>query len=538
MSESKPRSIFANRVFTRLWATVEISFLGPFVHVVACAWLIAGMTDSATMVALTQTANALPLVIFSLFAGALADTHDQRWTMIAALGLSVLGSAMLAAFAWFDLLGPWSMLALLFTVGVGVAIFTPSWQASLGALVEREQLGEAVSLHNMGANLMRTIGPTLGGVLVTFAGATVTFLVGALSYLPALLMLSLWRPQKPVQDHVIEREPLTRAMASGLRFLLASQDLMPILLRVFCFSSSAISVMALLPLIARDQLSGDAASYGILFGAFGGGAILGGLLIRVWRRRHSNETVVRAAFLINALALVALALSRTFAMGLTATLVAGGCWLTVHSLQNTTLQLATPRWIVGRMVSLFLTAAFLGLSVGSWLWGLMAELTGTEIALAASALTMAGTWILARRFPLPETRNLIVEPLPQSHMPTQLPEGGNRSGTVQIMVEHHIGADKETEFHRLMFLRRRHFTRIGARHWTLLSPLDRSGSWIETFQLASWADFERYMNRRTAETLSLRAEVAAVQENAAPPVVRHYLAVAPGPKPSTVMLRT
>lgn len=537
MPDSQPNSLFANRIFTRLWATVEISFLGAFIHVVACAWLIASMTDSATLVALTQTANALPLVIFSLFAGALADTHDQRLTMIAALVFSIIGSAMLALCAWLGLLGPWSMLGLLFMVGTGVAVFTPSWQASLGALVARDQLADAVSLHNMGANLMRTIGPTLGGFLVTLAGAPITFLLGALAYLPALVTLFLWRPAPPAASET-ERESITGAMMGGLRFLFASQHLMPILLRVFCFSAGAISVMALLPLIARDQLSGDAASYGILFGAFGAGAILGGFLMRIWRTRYSNETVVRSAFLINALAILGLALSHAFWLGLLATVIAGSCWLTVHSLQNTTLQLATPRWIVGRMVSMFLTAAFLGLSVGSWLWGVIAEQTGTEIALALAALTMAGTWGLALWLPLPETRNLIVDPFPQAMMPTQMPAGRPRPGPVQIMVDHRVDPAKETEFHRLMFLRRRHFTRIGARHWTLLNALNEDGSWIETFQLASWADFERYMSRRTAETLSLREEVAAVQLDGKPPAVRYYLSMAPGPKQNTVMLRT
>lgn len=147
---------------------------------VANAWLIALMSDNATMVALTQTAYGLPMVIFSIFAGAMVDTYDRRKT-IGALGFSIFASALLAVAAGFGLLGSWSTLTLLFLVGIGAAIFTQSWQASLGTIVDRDRLGEAVSLHNMGANVMRTVGPALGGFLVTFTSATFTFLVRALS---------------------------------------------------------------------------------------------------------------------------------------------------------------------------------------------------------------------------------------------------------------------------------------------------------------------------------------------------------------------
>lgn len=537
MSDIKaPKSLFANRRFTQLWASIELSFLGAFIHVVAGGWLMTSMTESATLVALTQTANALPLVFFSILAGALADTFDKRRTMIAALGISVAGSVLLAGAGFAGLLTPWLMLALIFTVGVGVAIFTPSWQASLGALVERDQLTEAVSMHNMGANLMRTIGPTLGGVLVTLAGAPVAFLVGAFSYVPAMLTLSFWMPKDG--EGITERESVPAAMASGVRFLLASPNLSPILVRVFCFSTSAISIMALLPLVARDQLGGGAAEYGFLFGGFGLGAILGGLVLRPLRKRQNNEWIVRRAFLVNTLAIVALAASPNFGFAMVATIVAGGCWLSVHSLQNTTLQLATPRWIVGRMVSMFLTAAFLGLSIGSWIWGLVAQFAGTELSLCASAATMAGTYLLALRFPLPETRNLILEPLPELSIAGTEPAEGRNVGPVQIMVEHRVDPEKRTEFRRLMFLRRRHLTRLGARHWALLHDLERDSLWIETFRLATWSDYERFMGRRTAETVNLRESICAVQIGGQDPVLHRTLVANPGPDESTIMVRT
>lgn len=537
MTDPAPaHSLLKDPLFRRLWASVEISFLGGFVHVVACAWLIASMSDNATLVALTQTAYSLPLVFFSVFAGALADIYDQRKTMIWALAFSIVASALLAAAAAFGLLGPWAMLTLLFAVGVGVAIFTPSWQASLGAIVERDRLGEAVSLHNMGANVMRTVGPALGGFLVTVASSTVTFLIGAVSYLPALVTLTLWKPAATPPETT--RESVAGAMASGVRFLAASPHLQPILLRAFCFSTSAVSIMALLPLIVRDQFGGDATGYGILFGAFGLGAIVGGFGLRHFRRRRDSEWMVRRAFLINAAAIAVLAVTHSFLIGLCAIMAAGGCWLAVHSLQNTTLQLATPRWMVGRMVSMFLTAAFLGLSIGGWLWGMMTDLTGTRTALAISAAAMSATWLLARRFPLPETGNLNLEPLEHETASGSVDAVAPRTGPVQVMLEHHIAEGKRPDFMRLMEHRRRHLTRLGARHWVLFDEVGDETSWIESFQFPTWADYQRLMRRRTAETAALREEIRAVQNDGIDPVMRRLVARSIEPQPSPVMLRT
>ena len=368
--QSSPSSLLRDRKFRNLWATVELSFLGMFVHVVAGGWLMTALTPSATLVSLIQTAYALPMVVFSVIAGALADTLDRRATMIGSLLLSLFSSGILAALAFYDLLTPWTILGLIFAVGSGVAIFTPSWQASLGDIVPRDRLVEAVSLHNMGANAMRTIGPSLGGMLIASTGASVAFTVGAVSYVPALCTMLL-RPT--TQEQSRDREGFRSALELGFRFLAVSPHLQLLLLRVFCFSLGAICVMAMLPLVAKDQFGQGARAYGFLFGGYGLGAILGGLCMKRLRQTFAVDTIVSGAFLITAIAMAALALSTSFWIGLPATVAAGACWLTVHSLQNSVLQLATPRWIVGRMVAMFLSSVFLGLAVGGWLWGLVAE---------------------------------------------------------------------------------------------------------------------------------------------------------------------
>jgi MFS family permease len=517
--ETPPVSLLQDRKFRNLWAAVELSFLGMFVHVVAGGWLMTALTPSAVLVSLIQTAYALPMVVFSVIAGALADTLDRRLTMSGSLALSLAASSGLALLAFFGLLTPWAILGLIFAVGSGVAIFTPSWQASLGDIVPRNQLVEAVSLHNMGANAMRTVGPSIGGMLIASAGSSVAFSVGAASYLPALLVMLL-RPAPHSRGK--DREGFRSALELGFRFLAVSPHLQLLLLRVFCFSLGAICVMAMLPLVAKDQFGQGARAYGFLFGGYGLGAILGGLCMKWLRQRFTVDTIVCGAFLITAIAMAALALSTSFWTGLPATVAAGACWLTAHSLQNSVLQLATPRWIVGRMVAMFLSSAFLGLALGGWLWGIVAELFGTQAALGIATLSMLGTFALALRIRLPETAGLDLEPLDTSEIADE--QGSAlRGGPLYIVIDHQIGSAGLADFLILMEQRRRHLTRLGALHWTLMRDIRNSGRWTESFQTKSWSDYRRMMSRRTAETAMLRQAAVALQQDRVEPAVRLML---------------
>lgn len=507
--------------FRTLWATVELSFLGMFIHMVACSWVMTALTSSATLVSLIQTAYSLPIVLFAVVAGAMADTLDRRRTMVVSLGLSLIGSLGLVAAARLDLLTPWSMLGLMFVVGTGVAIFTPSWQASLGEIVSRDRLADAVSLHNMGANVMRTLGPSLGGMLVAAASAGTAFAVGALTYIPATLALLFWRPERKAQEDT--PEALWPAVMSGLRFLIAAPHLQTLLLRVFCFAASAISVMALLPLVARQQLGLGVGSYGLLFGSFGLGAIGGGIASSRFRQRLGSEKVVRAAFVINAASIGLLAISQNFWLAILASVISGSCWLTGHSIQNSTLQLATPRWIVGRMVAMFLSAAFCGLSVGGWVWGVAAERLGTQGALGLSSAAMICTALLALRFPMPSTQGLDLNPLQDRTSVVALPPLHPDTGPLQVQIEHRLAPGALPRFETLMEKRRAHLSQLGARNWTLMHDLAAGEAWIETFRVASWSDYQRLMFRRTNESLSLRQELLSLQNGQAKPVVRVLL---------------
>jgi MFS family permease len=528
-------SLLRDPKFRGPWLAVEFSFLGMFIHVVAGSWLMTELTGSALFVSLIQTAYALPIVLFSIMAGTLADTVDRRLSMLCALLVCLLTSILLATMAGLGLLTPWGILTLIFVVGSGVALFTPPWQAALGDIAPREQLVEAVSLHNIGANVMRTIGPSLGGLLVSTAGATVAFTAGALTYLPALLLM-LFRPLKLTR--VTDRERFGSALVLGMRYLKVAPNLELLLLRAFFFSFAAMCVMAMLPLVAQAQYGLGAGAYGFLYGGYGLGAILGGIGLKRLRQHFSMDRIVSASFLITCAAMLALALSRQLWQGLICTVLAGAAWLIVHSLHNSALQLSTPRWIAGRIVATFMTSVYLGLAIGGWVWGAIAGRLGADGALIAAAVAALIPFALALRFPLPDAPAHDLEPLAGSVIAADEPGGGLKGGPLYIVIEHDIDPVNSTSFLALMTQRRGHLTQLGASQWMVLRDIRNSGRWTESFYTASWADYRRLMARRSAETAFLRKAAAELQRNRKEPPVRLMVYEPVNRSPTIPVLRT
>ena len=146
--------------------------------------MMTSLTDDPGMIALVQASTSLPILLFSLSAGALADSFDRRHVMLVAQAVMLVVSLGLIGASWADFLTPWTLLTFTFLIGVGTALNNPSWQASVGDLVPRDQVPEAVSLNGIGFNLMRSVGPAVGGAIVASFGAAAAFAVNAVCYLP------------------------------------------------------------------------------------------------------------------------------------------------------------------------------------------------------------------------------------------------------------------------------------------------------------------------------------------------------------------
>src|SRR3989338_3000191 len=308
MSKSSLSGTLSSPVFRLLWLGGVISNLGTMVQTVGAGWLMATIASSNDMVAFVQAATTLPIMLFSIPSGAIADSYERRRVLVAEVFMMAVAIG-LAAVAVAGHVTPWLLLALTFLLGCGTALHTPAWQASVGDIGPRDQIAGAVTLNSMGLNMTRSVGPALGGFIVAAAGAAAAFAFNALSFVPMVFALLKMPAAQP--KALLPRENLSRAVWAGLRYVSMSPDLMIVILRGFAFGVSAVAILALLPLVARDLLDGSALVVGVLLGAFGIGAILGGLANGWLRARLSSEAVVRLAFIGMGLAACLVGISRS-----------------------------------------------------------------------------------------------------------------------------------------------------------------------------------------------------------------------------------
>ncbi len=255
---------------------------------------------------------------------------------------------------------------------------------------------------------MRSIGPAIGGIIVAAAGAAFAFIFNAFSYCALILALWQWKPE--TVKSTLPRETLGPAMVAGLRYVAMSPNLLKVMFRGFLFGLSAIVILALLPLVARDLVHGTALTYGIMLGFFGLGAIGGALLSARLRELLGNEWLVRGAFVAFAISCALLSIGRNMWLSCIFLLPAGVSWVLALSLFNVTVQLSTPRWVVGRALALYQTATFGGMAAGSWLWGAVADEYGVPGALLAAAVVLMFGALIGLLLPQPEFEDLNLDP--------------------------------------------------------------------------------------------------------------------------------
>ncbi len=493
-------SPFRVPIFRAIWLASLSSNFGGLVQAVGASWLMTTLSNSPRDVALVQASMALPIMLFSLLAGAIADNLDRRLVMLTAQFYMLGVSATLSLFAWNDWLTPWGLLAFTFLIGCGAALNNPAWQASVGDMVPRAALPSAVALNSMGFNIARSVGPAIGGAIVAAVGAAGAFLTNALSYLGLIVVLLRWHPE--TAPRALPPERLDIAMGAGLRYVALSPNLRTVLLRSSLFGVSAAALPALMPVVARDLIAGGPMTFGLLLGAFGLGAVGGAFSTRRLRARFSTESIVRIASTALVVAALTTSLSRSLALTMPALMIGGAGWVLALSTFNVTVQLSTPRWVVGRAIAIYQMATFGGMTLGAGIFGWLAEMSGIETALlsAAALQGLSGLFGLVRAVPGSGQDDL--SPLNRWREPETAVPVDARTGPIVVTVEHRIAAENVPAFLEAMNERRRITMRDGARRWTLLRDLAEADLWIERFHAPTWLEYVRDASRRTQADLA------------------------------------
>jgi MFS family permease len=386
------RVLATHRNFRLFWTGQTLSLIGSWMQTMALGWLSLQLSNSAFVVGLVASVGALPVVLFSLHAGALVDRMDRlrvvRMTQAVFLvqavvlwAITVTGHATI----------PW-LIGLAFVQGLASAIEVPARQSMIIQLVGRDDLQPAIALNSSGFNLARIVGPAIGGLVIHRFGIAWCFGLNALSFVAVLWGLFLIRlPKTPFPfDGSSISEVLkmsTRDAVAGLRFLDQPgvvRDLLGLVTVGAIFGAPFITLM---PVVARDRLGLDAGGYGVLLASLGIGGLLGALTIAGpathWQR---GILLTRTALLFPTLVL-GLAVTTHIVIAQLLLFAIGVVMIMFNALTNGMLQLRVPEEYRGRLMA-FYSLVFVGLSqtVGAFALGAVAGAVGVEWAIGASAL--------------------------------------------------------------------------------------------------------------------------------------------------------
>jgi MFS family permease len=397
--EGSAFSPFRYPVFRAIWTANLFSNLGATLQSVGAAWLMTELTPSHQLVALVQASATVPIMLFGVFAGAIADNYDRRTVMLCAQVGMLLVSAALAALTYAGWISPFLLLAFTLTVGIGTALNSPAWQASVRQQVDPRELPQAIALNSISFNIARSVGPALGGVLISVWDVSFAFLINALSYIGLIAVLLWWKPP-PRQ---VNRRRILPAVAVGIRYCAASVPLRRILLRGFALGFSLAAYQALLPTVVSDHIGGDEFDFGLMLGLFGIGSIVTAPFLRTILRKIGLEGILAlgSAMLVFSLSLIAEVHDLIYA--LPAAFVTGMAWVLILTTINTAVQMRSPDDILGRCLSVYQAVTFGGMALGSWVWGAVADWKDLPFALHAGSVFLVVSFIVLR----------IVAPLPR-----------------------------------------------------------------------------------------------------------------------------
>lgn len=504
--------------FRSLWVSSIFSNVGSFFQTVAASWMMLELTGSATWVGLMFASTTLPILFLALAAGAAADLFDRIKVMFVShitMGLAAGAMAILAA---TDRINPAILLGLGLLLGVGVAFNLPAWQATVPDLVPRGMVASAVALNSAAFNVARAIGPALGGLVVATSGPAMGFGINAVSYLGVVVVLFVLqrrlRPPEPDQTSV------TNAIALGIRYARFTRPFRRILALAAAFAITSAAVQAVLP-NRTTELGGSAATYGVLFGLMGAGALIGAFTREPVTARigHHAVPVTVMAFGFSGI-LVGLAPNQWLTgAGLVA---AGACWVWTLATLNATAQLMTPQWIRGRAMSLY-SLAFVGMvPVGSILSGWLADQIGAGWSIATLTAGTVGLGVVARGFGIPALPEVVPPEFTEDRTPADHID--TEGGPVMIVNTWKVERTDLEDFLQMMQQVRLVRLRTGAYRWRLYRNAADPHRLTEVFLCVSW-DEHLAQHRRIDDASAALIRRARSFDRDGGPVTRHLVAV-------------
>lgn len=392
-----PRPAFGalrHRNFRLFLAGQFVSLSGTWMQTIAQGWLVLQLTNSAFQVGLVTTINTLPVLLFTLYGGVVADRVNKRRFLLVLQTLMLLEALALAVLTATGRVTVGWVMALAAVQGVLVAFEIPARQSFLVEMTGREDLLTAVALNSSVFNVTRVIGPAVAGVVIAAIGIATCFFVNAASYLAVLWMLAIMRPPFAGAQAT---EAVRSTFRDGWRYIRDNPEPRLLTMLTITFSVFGFSFAPMLPVYASQVLGAGATGYGALMSGVGVGAAAAALFVAAMGHRVQREGRVYLFGTLFGAVLLAASLARNFGAALVLLVLAGCAWALTSILTNTLLQTKAPDELRGRVMG-FYSFMVVGMApLGALQAGWISEHLGVRASLALGGAVCVGAALLARR---------------------------------------------------------------------------------------------------------------------------------------------
>jgi MFS family permease len=527
-------SPFRNKVYRLLWIATVVANIGGWMYSAAAGWLMTSLDSDPLMVSLVQAVTSLPMFLFALPAGALADIiGKRRFILTLEITVAVI-SALFAFLLSLKLVGPTTLLFFLFLTSTCSALEAPAWQSIVPEIVPDADVPAAIAANSVGVNISRAIGPALAGIVIVGIGIVAPFWIDAVSNFGVIAVFFWWRPHtQRLTDLPPER--FISALRAGLRYVAYNRPLRATLARSAGFFLFAGAYWALLPLVARTQIGGGPELYGLLLGSIGAGAVSSAFIVPRLKATLGADGMVVFGEIGTAVTLVLLGLAHGAVLAVLASIIAGASWIAAIATLNISAQVSLPDWVRGRGLAMYVTVFFGCMTVGSTIWGAVASHLGLAPAHFIGAVGALLAIPLTQQWKLQTGAALDLTPSMHWPEPVLTTTVERDAGPVLILVEYWIELSDREPFLSAIIELARERRRDGAYEWGIFEDAARPGRFLETFLVESWLEHLRQHERVTNSDRVLQDKIHQLLRTA--PVVTHLIsAEAHGGNPSDLAM--
>jgi MFS family permease len=383
---------FQYRDFRLMWTGAFTSTTGTWMQNVAQAWLVLEKTGahSSFYLGLLGFLGDLPILLFSLVGGVVADRIDRRKSLLASQYTQMTCAFILTLLVYFHRVEVWHMMILVFVAGTAMSFGGPAYQALIPGLVERKDLSNAVALNSIQFNLARVIGPFLAGITMATLGAVVCFFLNGLSFLAVIAGLYMIRAtfQPPKTS-----ESVLEGIQSGFAFIRQRGALWQLTVLGFVSTFCGIPLLTLLPVVAKNTFHLDAKGYSYMLSTSGVGSIVGALIYAGLSSRKKQGLLALRVQLTFAVLLGGFSLSKFLPLSFLCLFFAGMCLITLFASVTSLVQMVVTEDMRGRVMSIFMLAFRGGMPIGNLVAGYFATQFSPATALLGLSVVLAATAI-------------------------------------------------------------------------------------------------------------------------------------------------